>query len=205
MLYARCLRSDLPHAKIVRLDVSPALQVPGVKAAITGEDFVNHGNFGYPVQDMYMLAHEHVRYVGDAIAAVAAETEEALAAGLAAIICELEPLPGVFDPEEALKPDAPLVGQQPWDAPTEPRGNLLVKHIVRNGDPDPILAESEVLLDEHYSTAHQEHAYIETEAATGESHGRTAPASRSTRPARARSTTATTCAASWAWTWKTCA
>ena len=165
MLMARCLRSDMPHARIVRLDVTPALQVPGVKAAITGEDYVNHGNFGYPVQDMYMLAHEHVRYVGDAIAAVAAETEEALEAGLAAIICELEPLPGVFDPEEALKPDAPLVGQQPWDSPTEPRGNLLVKHIVRNGDPDPILAESEILLDEHYSTAHQEHAYIETEAA----------------------------------------
>lgn len=165
MLHARCLRSDLPHARIVRLDVTPALQVPGVRAAITGEDFVNHGNFGYPVQDMYMLAHEHVRYVGDAIAAVAAETPEALAAGLAAIEVELEPLPGVFDPEDALKPDAPLVGQQPWDAPTEPRGNLLVKHIVRKGDPDPLLQESEILLDEHFSTAHQEHAYIETEAA----------------------------------------
>jgi CO/xanthine dehydrogenase Mo-binding subunit len=165
MLYARCLRSELPHAQIVRLDVTPALQVPGVCAAITGDDFVNHGKFGYPVEDMYMLAHDRVRYVGDAIVAIAAENEEALAAGLAAIICELEPLPGVFDPEEALKPDAPLVGQQPWDALTEPRGNLLVKHIVRKGDPDPILADAEVVLDEHYSTAHQEHAYIETEAA----------------------------------------
>lgn len=165
MLYARCLRSELPHARIIRLDVRPALRVPGVRAAITGEDFVNYGKFGYPVEDMYMLAHERVRYVGDAIAAVAAEDEEALAAGLAAIICELEPLPGVFDPEEALKPDATLVGEQPWDSPSEPRGNLLVKHIVRKGDPDPILARSEIVLDEHYSTAHQEHAYIETEAA----------------------------------------
>src|SRR5512136_2609697 len=148
MLYARVLRSTLPHARIVRLNVTPALQVPGVLAAITCDDFVDHGRFGYPVQDMYMLAHERVRYVGDAIAAIAAEDEEALAAGLAAIVCELEPLPGVFDPEEALKPDAPLVGEQPWDAPAEPRGNLLVKHIVRKGDPDPILAESEVVLDE---------------------------------------------------------
>lgn len=165
MLYARCLRSDLPHARIVRLDVTRARQVPGVKAVITGEDFVNHGNFGYPVQDMYMLAHERVRYVGDAIAAVAAETPEALAAGLAAIEVELEPLPGVFDPEEALQADAPLVGEQPWDAPTEPRGNLLVKHIVRQGDSDALLSGSEVILDKRYSTAHQEHAYIETEAA----------------------------------------
>ncbi len=166
MLVARCLRSELPHARIVKLDVTPALQIPGVCAAITGEDFVNHGRFGYPVEDMYMLAHGRVRYVGDAIAAVAAENEEALAAGLAAIICELEPLPGVFDPEAALKADAPLVGEQPWESATEPRGNLLVKHIVRKGDPDPILAGSEVVLDEHYSTAHQEHAYIETESAT---------------------------------------
>lgn len=166
MLYARCLRSELPHARIVRLDVTPALQVPGVCAAISGEDFVNYGKFGYPVEDMYMLAHERVRYVGDAIAAIAAENEEALAAGIAAIICELEPLPGVFDPEEALRPGSTLVGEQPWDSPTEPRGNLLVKHIVRKGDPDPILEAAEVVLDEHYSTAHQEHAYIETEAAT---------------------------------------
>ncbi len=79
--------------------------------------------------------------------------------------CELEPLPGVFDPEEALQPGSPLVGEQPWDAPTEPRGNLLVKHIVRKGDPEAVLAGCEVLLDEEYSTAHQEHAYIETEAA----------------------------------------
>ena len=138
MVYARCLRSDVPHARVVRVDVTPALRVPGVLAAITSADFVNQGRFGFPVADMYMLVPVggRVRYVGDAIAAVAAETEEALAAGLAAITVELAPLPGVFDPEEALQPDAPLVGEQPWDAPGEPRGNLLVKHIVRKGDPD---------------------------------------------------------------------
>ncbi len=168
MLYARCLRSTLPHARIVRLDVAPALQVPGVHAAITGADFVNHGRFGFPVADMYMLAHERVRYVGDAIAAVAAESEDALAAGLAAIVCKLEPLPAVFDPEAALDPSAPLVGEQPWEAATEPRGNLLASDIVRLGDPDALLAACEVTLDEHFSTAHQEHAYLETEAALAE-------------------------------------
>lgn len=167
MLYARCLRSDVPHARLVRVDVTPALNVPGVVAAITNKDFVNDGRFGFPVADMYMLVPEggRVRYVGDAFAAVAAETPEALAAGLAAIDFELEPLPGVFDPEDALQPDAPLVGEQPWDAPVEPRGNLLVTHLVRNGDPDAVLADCEVILDKKYSTAHQEHAYIETEAA----------------------------------------
>ena len=167
MVHARCLRSDVPHARVVRVDVAPALRVPGVLAAITSADFVDQGRFGFPVADMYMLAPVggRVRYVGDAIAAVAAETEEALAAGLAAIEIELEPLPAVFDPEEALVPGSPLVGEQPWDAPGEPRGNLLVKHIVRKGDPDALLPGCEVILDKKYSTAHQEHAYIETEAA----------------------------------------
>jgi CO/xanthine dehydrogenase Mo-binding subunit len=165
MLHARCLRSDLPHARIVRLDVTPALRVSGVVAAITCEDFVDHGRFGFPVDDMFMLAYQRVRYVGDAIAAVAAETEEALAAGLAAIDLELEPLPALFDPDDALLPDAPVIGENPWNSPELPRGNLLTHHVVRQGDPERLLAGCEVTLDAHYSTAHQEHAYLETEGA----------------------------------------
>ena len=63
-LVARALRSSLPHARILSIDVTPALKIPGVVAAITCEDFVAHGRFGYPVQDMYMLAYQRVRYVG---------------------------------------------------------------------------------------------------------------------------------------------
>jgi CO/xanthine dehydrogenase Mo-binding subunit len=165
MIYARALRSPLPHARIVRLDVAPALRVPGVLAAITGEDFVNHGLFGFPVKDMYMLAHERVRYVGDAIAAIAAESEEALEAGLAAIRLELDPLPGVFDPVAALEPGSPIVGERPRDTADMPRGNLLTQYIVCKGDPEGLLPDCAVTLDEHYSTVHQEHAYIETEGA----------------------------------------
>lgn len=165
MVYARALRSLLPHARIVRLDVTPALRVPGVLAAITGDDFVDHGRFGYPVQDMYMLAHQRVRYVGDAIAAVAAETEEALQAGLNAIVVELEPLPGVFDPVAALQPGTPIVGERPWEAADMPRGNLLTQYVVRKGEPEAVLSTCAVTLDEQYSTMHQEHAYLETEGA----------------------------------------
>jgi CO/xanthine dehydrogenase Mo-binding subunit len=165
MVYARALRSTLSHARIVRLDVTSALRVPGVLAAITCDDFVDHGRFGYPVQDMYMLAYQRVRYVGDAIAAIAAETEEALQAGLDAIQVELEPLPSVFDLVAALQPEAPIIGEQPWDAPDLPRGNLLTQYIVRKGEPDAVLANCAVTLDEEYSTMHQEHAYLETEGA----------------------------------------
>ncbi len=173
MLVARALRSELPHARIAHLDVSPALKVPGVLAAITCEDFANHGRFGYPVEDMFMLAYQRVRYVGDSIAAVAAENEQALAAGLAAIRLELEPLEAVFDPALALAPDAPLVGQTPPDSPTTPCGNLLVRHVVRKPladlDHEELGASSSpqanYFVDEHYSTMHQEHAYLEPEAA----------------------------------------
>lgn len=165
MLVAGALRSTLPHARIRRIDLTPALRVPGVIAGITGEDFVGHGRFGFPVTDMYILAHERVRYVGDAIAALAAEDEHALAAGLNAIVVELEELPGVFEPRRALEPDAPLIGETAWDAEEFPRGNRLTKHIVRQGDPEPLLEASEFQLDESYSTMHQEHAYLETEGA----------------------------------------
>jgi CO/xanthine dehydrogenase Mo-binding subunit len=170
MLHARALRSTLPHARIVRLDVTPALAVPGVLAAITCEDFVDFGRFGFPVADMYMLAHERVRYVGDAVAAIAAESEEALAAGLKAILCELEPLPAVFDPEAALDETAPGVGERSWAAQELPRGNLLAQHIVREGDPDAELVRCAVTLDASYNVVHQEHAYIETEGALAVPH-----------------------------------
>jgi CO/xanthine dehydrogenase Mo-binding subunit len=162
MLHAACLRSDVPHARIVRLDVALALQVPGVRAVITSDDYFEHGLYGFPVKDKYMLAYEKVRYVGEPIAAVAADTPEAAHAGVRAIACELEPLPGLFDPDAALDPDAPQVG------PERPDGrppNFLDSLIVRKGD---VLAEWErcaVKLDEHYSVGPQEHAYIEPEGA----------------------------------------
>jgi CO/xanthine dehydrogenase Mo-binding subunit len=160
MLHARCLRSDVAHARIVRLDVASALRVPGVRAVITSDDFFEHGLYGFPVKDKYMLAHQKVRYVGEPIAAVAADTPEAAHAGVQAILCELEPLPGLFDPDAALEPDAPQVGP---DRPDSHHPNYLDSLIVRKGDP---LAEWErcaVKLDERYSVGPQEHAYIEPE------------------------------------------
>ena len=162
MLYARALRSEVPHARIVRLDLTPALAVPGVLAAISSDTFYEHGNYGFPVKDQYMLAHQKVRRVGEAIAAVAAETPEAALAGVQAIICELEPLPGVFDMERALDPDAPQIG------PNHPDGkhpNFLDLEVIRKGDPLAVLGECPVVLDERYTVGHQEHAYLETEGA----------------------------------------
>jgi len=168
MLHAKVLRSPVPHARIVKLDVSPALAVPGVLAAITAEDFVDYGNYGFPVSDAYVLAYERVRYVGNAIAAVAAETPEAAEAGVEAIILDLEELPGVFDPEQALREHGSHgfhgLGSPP-DAPETPRSNVISHDIVRNGDPAPYFEEAAVVFKTEYSTPFQEHAYIEPEGA----------------------------------------
>lgn len=159
MLYAAVLRSPVPHARLVRLDVTPARQYPGVMAVITADDFVDHGAFGWPVRDAFILAYQKVRCVGDPIAAVAAESEAAARAALQTIVLELEPLPVVSDPRQALAPAAPLI---PLESPTG-QGNLCQTHIVRNGDPAPLLTAAAVVLDETYTFAHQEHAYLETE------------------------------------------
>jgi len=162
MLYARCLRSEVPHARIVKLDVTPALAVPGVRAVVTSEDFFEHSLYGFPVKDKYMLAYQKVRYVGEAIAAVAADTPEAALAGVQAITLELEPLPGLFDPDHALDPDAPQIGP---DRPDGKHPNFLDLLIVRKGDPLAELEKCQVRIDRRYSVGPQEHAYIEPEGA----------------------------------------
>lgn len=161
MLHAKALRSPLPHARIARLDVSPALSVPGVKAVITSEDFVDHSAFGWPVHDAFILAYQKARYVGDPIAIVAAESEAAALEGIKAIQLELEPLPVISDPHLALEDHSqPIIPEN-----SGMNSNLCTTHIVRNGDPAPILAKCPVQLDQTYTFQHQEHAYIETEAA----------------------------------------
>lgn len=160
MLFARTLRSDLPHANIKKLDVSPALKVPGVVAVITSKDFINHGRFGFPIADSYMLAYQKVRYVGEGIATVAAETQEAAMEGVKAIICELEPLPAIFDMADALAEDAPQIGPDRSDGK---HPNFVGHYPVYKGNAVEKLKECDVVIRQQYETIMQEHAYLETE------------------------------------------
>lgn len=161
MLVAKVLRSPVPHARLIALDTAPALAVPGVRGVITSVDFVDYGSFGWPIQDAYVLAYKKLRFVGEPVAVVAAENEAAALAGVAAIIVGYEPLPVVSNPDQALNADAPLI---PDISPTG-KGNLCNTHIVRNGDPDSLLAAAAVVFEATYDLPHQEHAYIETEGA----------------------------------------
>ncbi|MCS7248160.1 MAG: molybdopterin-dependent oxidoreductase [Anaerolineales bacterium] len=160
MLYARLLLSPLPHARIVRLNPAPALEVEGVKAVITSKDFVDNGQFGWPVRDAFILAYQKVRYVGDPIAAVAAETEEAAKKGVEAIEVEFEPLEVVTDVHQALKPETVIIPENAGKG-----SNLCVTHIVRNGDAEAILSECAHVVEHRFEFAPQEHVYLETEGA----------------------------------------
>ncbi|MDW8360402.1 MAG: hypothetical protein RMK31_07475 [Candidatus Caldarchaeum sp.] len=110
MLYGKILRSRYPHAKILKIDTERAWKVPGVRAVITGFD-IHFNNMGI-LKDHPPLKHDKVRSVRDEVAAVAAESPEAAERGVEVIDVEYEPLEGVFDPEEAVKPGAPLVHEE---------------------------------------------------------------------------------------------
>lgn len=160
-LVGRTLRAAYPHAHILSIDTAAAEAVPGVKAVLTAKDVPGRLNHGIVHLDWPALAAEKVRYVGDPVAIVAAETAESAAAALELIAVTYEPLPVVDTPEYALDPAAPLVHED-W-----PTGNLL-KHIkVRHGDLGEGFAQADVVVERTYHTATTEHAFLEPECAIG--------------------------------------
>ncbi|WP_281689127.1 xanthine dehydrogenase family protein molybdopterin-binding subunit [Pseudonocardia thermophila] len=116
MLHAAILRSPVPHARIASIDVSAALEIPGVVAVFTGEDVKAHMdpcmNFGPATITQYPIAVDKVRYVGEAVAAVVAENRYIAEDGVDAIVVEYEELPVVSDPRAALEPDAPVLHEE---------------------------------------------------------------------------------------------
>src|SRR5262245_38028363 len=113
MLHARILRSPYPHAHLTKIDASMALDVEGVVAVLTREDFENDTNikpiYGPQIKDNPIVAIDKVRFVGDPVAAVAAETEAAAEEVLMMIEADYEELAATYDAYEAAQPDAPLI------------------------------------------------------------------------------------------------
>ena len=158
MLIAKALRSAHPHARLLRVDTSEAERVPGVHAVITAKDVPNN-RYGFTHVDQPVLADDKVRYHGDPIAVVAAEYEEAALEALEKIVVEYEPLPAVFDPIEAMRPDAPRVHE----------GGNVAKHVkIRFGDIEQGWRESDIIVEETYRTQMVEHAHLEPHAALAE-------------------------------------
>ncbi len=158
MLHARTLRAGAPHARIKRIDTSKARALPGVWAVLTAEDVPGEKNHGLVVNDWPALCYDKVRYVGDAVAIVAAEAREIATQALDLIEVEYEPLPVVSDPIQANQPGAPNVHDS---------GNLL-KHIkVRKGSVEQGFTESDIILEREFRTPTTEHAFLEPECAIG--------------------------------------
>src|SRR5262245_19191416 len=164
MLHARALRSKYPHARLLRVDVSKAQTHPGVFAALTADDIQGRKDCGVHEVDWPVLCYDKVRYVGDAIALVVAESEAIAAEALKLIEVDYEPLPVVTGPKEAALTDAPILHEHiPHQSPGA-HGNCLKHYRLDNGDIAKGFAEADVIIEREYRTQTVEHAFIEPEA-----------------------------------------
>lgn len=154
MLHAAVLRSPHPHARIISIDTSAAAAMPGVKAVATGADTAKR-KWGAFRPDLYPLAIDKVRYVGDEVAAVAAMDGATARAAVDRIAVEYEILPAVLSLDEALAPGAPLVHD---DAP----GNVAHQFSFERGDVDAGFRASDVIVEGTWDSARQWHTALET-------------------------------------------
>jgi selenium-dependent xanthine dehydrogenase len=158
MLYGAALRAKYPRALVKKIDISAAQACPGVEVVLTAKDIPGERLLGHIVHDWpVMIAEgEETRYVGDALAVLAATTKETARKALELIRVEYEELTPLLSPEAAMAEGAPRI---------HPNGNLLSETIVKRGDVDMAIAEAKHVVTQHYSTPHQEHAFLEPESA----------------------------------------
>ncbi|HUK50516.1 MAG TPA: molybdopterin cofactor-binding domain-containing protein, partial [Terriglobales bacterium] len=156
VLYLRLVRSPHAHATVNRIDVSSAEKINGVVKVVTGKDVPGANEVGFFIQDQPLFCDKKVRFIGDAVAMVIAETPEAAEVGMRAVKVEYSPLPAVFDPEEALREGAVKIHE---------KGNLLDHYFVKKGNVEDGFREADFIIKGTYHTPVQEQAYLETEAA----------------------------------------
>ncbi len=159
MLYGKILRSPLPHAKILKVDLTEALKVPGVKDAISGRDIPKRKYGIVPkAKDEYALAIEKVRYIGDEVAAVVATSLEAAEEAISKIKVEYEELPAVFDPLEAMKPGAPAIHE-------EVPNNVSATIRKEFGNVEKAFEKSDFIFEDNFQTQPVNHCPMEPQAA----------------------------------------
>ena len=169
MIYGVVLRSPHAHAKILGIDTTEAEKVPGVKAIVCGRD-VEMDYFGYELHDYRVLAVEKVRFIGEPVAAVAATTVDIAREAAAKIVVDYEELPAVFDAEEALQEDAPLVHDDAsaydLDWETERSGNMCYKLELSDGDLEQGFADADEIIEGEYETPEVQAGSIEPHSST---------------------------------------
>ena len=175
MVYAKVLRSPYPHARLLRVDASRAAKLPGVVAMLTRDDLKGmNSHFGPVVKDQPVVAIDRVRYVGDIIAAVAAEEKDIAEEALELIEVQYEQLPAVFDLHAAMKPDAPVIHVDRVKAQSFPAksgfrlktgGNVLSMYHVDEGDIATGFKDAEEIFEDIYTSQKIQHGHLEPHAA----------------------------------------
>jgi len=170
MLHGRIVRSPYASARLIGIDTAAAAALPGVHAVLTGRDVPqNHLRMELPgrmaeatagavLATQPVLAEDRVRFQGEPVAAIAAETPEIAAEAAALVRVEYEELPGVYDPLDALRPDAPAVHEG---------GNVLRRWHLRQGDVAEGFRRADVVVEHVYRTPFVDHVYLETETGVG--------------------------------------
>ncbi len=154
MLYGKVLRSAYPHAVIKAIQTDKAEQLAGVHAVVTHKDVPGVNRFGIVIPDQPALCEDRVRYVGDAVAAVAADSPELAEYALSLIEVDYEPLPVLDSPHAALQEDAPQLHLG---------GNVLHRTAYMRGNAEDAFARCRYIAEETYHTPRQMHVYMETE------------------------------------------
>ena len=167
-VWAKNVRSPLPHARIVSIDASRALAMPGVLAVFTAADIAN-GRTGRNIKDVPLLCDDKVRFIGDKVAAVAAESREIAAAAAQLVDVQYEELPAVFEPMEAMQSGTPVLHEDtagyigfpdvPSDVP-----NLCGYALSEVGDVEQGFREADMVVEREYVTQLSHQAYLEPTA-----------------------------------------
>ena len=157
--FAKIVWPRFPHAKIKKVDISQAVALPGVIAVLTAKDVPGQNAFGGIRADQPVLAEDRVRYLGDPVALVIATSRVAAEQGRDLVEVEYQALDPVYDPQEALVPNAPHLFQQ---------GNLVCKFSLKRGQIEEGFRRSDIVVEGRFSTPAVEHAYMEPEAGIGE-------------------------------------
>jgi 4-hydroxybenzoyl-CoA reductase alpha subunit len=161
MLHGKLLRSPHPHARIVRIDTSRAVALSGVRAVVTAKDFpgIRYGNLPQ-TRDYMPLAVDTVRYIGEEVAAIAAIDEDTAEEALDLIEVEYQTLPAVFNPDEAMRPDAPLLHD---NAP----GNVSAKVAFEFGNVDEAFSRAAYVREDTFDTQAVKQGMLEPHACIG--------------------------------------
>jgi CO/xanthine dehydrogenase Mo-binding subunit len=165
MLWGRCLRSPHAHARILRVNTEKAKRVKGVVAVLTGAELPPH-RVGLSLQDTPILARGKVRFMGEKVVAVVAENLAVADEALSLVEVDYEEQPGIFDPEEAMVPGAPLVHEElasykGFHAPPETMPNVFAIQNWTAGDVDAGFKEADLVLEHTFKTGLAHQAYIE--------------------------------------------